>query len=332
MIIDFSLILIIFLIHFFVYKNKKKIFGSYFLDIPDQKRKIHQKSTYLIGGHFVILSYLIFLLFSFDNDLNEKLVLFFIFISIFLVGIFDDLKNLNPYLKITLILIIYLTLTYFDNSFLLKQIYFETFEKNLYFGSYSYFISSLCVLLLINAINLIDGINGLAMMIFIIFYLFLYFFLRIDFNIFILIFYLFIFYNICNGNYFLGNSGSLIIGALISFFTIKAYNIGFDIRNSTNSAEDIFILFLIPGIDMLRLFVQRIINKKNPFKADKSHLHHLLIKRFSLQKILFSYFIIIFSSSYLAFGDYLPEILIISLITTIYLFTLLLLSEKYKKF
>ena len=132
MIIDFSLILIIFLIHFFVYKNKKKIFGSYFLDIPDQKRKIHQKSTYLIGGHFVILSYLIFLLFSFDNDLNEKLVLFFIFISIFLVGIFDDLKNLNPYLKISLILIIYLTLTYFDNSFLLKQIYFETFEKNLY--------------------------------------------------------------------------------------------------------------------------------------------------------------------------------------------------------
>ena len=331
MIIDFSLILIIFLIHFFVYKNKKKIFGSYFLDVPDQKRKIHQKSTYLIGGHFVILSYLIFLLFSFDNDLNEKLVLF-IFISIFLVGIFDDLKNLNPYLKITLILIIYLTLTYFDNSFLLKQIYFETFEKNLYFGSYSYFISSLCVLLLINAINLIDGINGLAMMIFIIFYLFLYFFLRIDFNIFILFFYLFIFYKICNGNYFLGNSGSLIIGALISFFTIKAYNIGFDIRNSTNSAEDIFILFLIPGIDMLRLFVQRIINKKNPFKADKSHLHHLLIKRFSLQKILFSYFIIIFSSSYLAFGDYLPEILIISLITTIYLFTLLLLSEKYKKF
>ena len=172
MIIDFSLILIIFLIHFFVYKNKKKIFGSYFLDVPDQKRKIHQKSTYLIGGHFVILSYLIFLLFSFDNDLNEKLVLFFIH-KYFFGWDFDDLKITSP--QITLILIIYLTLTYFDNSFLLKQIYFETFEKTcilvliviLYHHYVFYFI---------NAINLIDGINGLAMMIFIIFYLFLYFF------------------------------------------------------------------------------------------------------------------------------------------------------------
>ena len=32
---------------------------------------------------------------------------------------------------------------------------------------------------------------------------------------------------------------------------------------------------LIPAIDMLRLFVVRIINNKNPFKGDLNHLHHL---------------------------------------------------------
>ena len=245
-------------------------------------RKIHKEPTYLIGGHFIFISYSIFLLFSFDYSLNHKFFFFLIFSCIFLIGVLDDLKDLKPIVKLGLVLIIYLILIHFDNDYLLEKIYLETFNKNFNFGIYSYPASILCVLLLINAINLIDGINGLAMMIFIIIYLFLWYFLNVTFNIYIFIFYLFIFFNIFKGKYFLGNSGSLIIGALIAFSTIKTYNSNF-IEN--NSAEDIFILFLIPGVDMLRLFVQRILKKKNPFEADGSHLHHLLIKKFSLQKI-----------------------------------------------
>ncbi len=330
MLINFSLICVVFVIHFIVNKNKKKIFNNHFLDIPDQSRKIHKKPTYLIGGHFIFISYLFFLLLSSDNSLNLKFILFFVFTGIFLIGILDDLKDLKPILKITLVLIIYLILTYFDNDFLLTKIYFETFEKNYSFGSYSYIISPLCILLLINAINLIDGINGLAMMIFIIFYTFLYYFIDLDLNIFVLIFYLFIFFNIYKGNYFLGNSGSLMIGAIIGFFTIKAYNQGF-IENNF-SAEDIFILFLVPGIDMFRLFLQRIIKKENPFKADKSHLHHLLIKRFSIQIVLFSYFFVIVLSSFLAFNDYLPELLIIFTIITGYFIIFFFVNKNFKNF
>ena len=325
MISDLFLVIIVFLIHSILNHNKNKIFGNYFLDIPNVSRKIHKEPTYLIGGHFIFISYSVFLLFSFDYDLNHKFVFFFIFSCIFLIGILDDLKDLKPIVKLALIIIIYLVLIHFDNDYLLEKIYLETFDKNLNFGIYSYLLSILCVLLLINAINLIDGINGLAMMIFIIIYLYLYYFLNVAFNIFIFIFYLFIFFNIYKGKYFLGNSGSLIIGALIAFSTIKAYNLSF-IRN--NSAEDIFILFLIPGIDMLRLFVKRIINKKNPFKADNLHLHHLLSDSFSLEKVLFFYFSLIVSSSYAAFNDYLPEIVIILIIVIIYFLTLILISKK----
>jgi UDP-GlcNAc:undecaprenyl-phosphate/decaprenyl-phosphate GlcNAc-1-phosphate transferase len=321
---NYYLFFLIFLIHFALDKNKKKIFNDYFLDIPNLSRKIHKEPTYLIGGHFIFISYSVFLLFSFDHSQNHKLVFFFIFSCIFLIGILDDLKDLKPIVKLGLVLIIYLVLIHFDNDYLLKKIYFETFDRNFNFGIYSYLVSILCVLLLINAINLIDGINGLAMMIFIIIYLFLWYFLNISFNAYILIFYLFVFFNIFKGKYFLGNSGSLIIGALIAFSTIKAYNSNF-IGN--NSAEDIFILFLIPGIDMLRLFVQRIVKRKNPFEADRSHLHHLLIKRFPLQKILFGYFFMIVISSYAAFNDYLPEIIIILAIITIYSLTLYLLNK-----
>ena len=328
MISDFYLLILIFLIHFALDKNKKKIFNNYFLDMPNLGRKIHKEPTYLIGGHFIFISYSVFLLFSFDYSLNHKFVFFFIFSCIFLIGILDDLKDLKPIVKLGLVLIIYLILINFDNDYLLEKIYFETFDKNLNFGIYSYPVSILCVLLLINAINLIDGINGLAMMVFIIIYLYLHYFLNVVFNIFIFIFYLFIFFNIYKGKYFLGNSGSLIIGALIAFSTIKAYNSNF---TQNNSAEDIVILFLIPGIDMLRLFARRIIDKKNPFTADNLHLHHLLSSTFSLEKVLFFYFVIITSSSYAAFNDYLPEIIIILIIIIIYFFTLLLITKKISK-
>ena len=36
---------------------------------------------------------------------------------------------------------------------------------------------------------------------------------------------------------------------------------------------------MIPGIDMLRLFLIRIKNKKNPFNPDNKHLHHLISKK-----------------------------------------------------
>ena len=324
---DFYLLIIIFLIHYILDKNKKKFFGNYFLDIPNVGRKIHKKPTYLIGGHFIFISYTVFLLFSFEYNLNQKFVFFVIFAGIFLIGILDDLKDLKPIVKLGLVLIIYLILINFDNDYLLKKIYIETFDKKLNFGIYSYPISILCVLLLINAINLIDGINGLAMMVFIIIYLYLHYFLNVTFNIFIFIFYLFVCFNIYKGKYFLGNSGSLIIGALIAFSTIKAYNSNF---TQNNSAEDIVILFLIPGIDMFRLFARRIIDKKNPFKADNLHLHHLLIARYSLKNILFFYFIIIVGSSYMAFNDILPELIIIFIIVFLYSILLFFLKNQIK--
>ena len=45
---------------------------------------------------------------------------------------------------------------------------------------------------------------------------------------------------------------------------------------------------------MLRLYVQRVYNKKNPFKADLNHLHHLLLKKFSYNKAI-NYLLLILS-------------------------------------
>ena len=58
---------------------------------------------------------------------------------------------------------------------------------------------------------------------------------------------------------------------------------------------------------MFRLFIERIIKKRNPFKADKNHLHHFLLKKFSVRQILIFYFVAISISSFLAFKDYVSK-------------------------
>ena len=44
---------------------------------------------------------------------------------------------------------------------------------------------------------------------------------------------------------------------------------------------------MLPGLDMLRVFIERIFKKKNPFLADRNHLHYLLLdKGLNLTKVL----------------------------------------------
>ena len=117
MISDFYLLILVFLIHFTLYKNKKKIFSNYFLDMPNVSRKIHKEPTYLLGGHFIFISYSVFLLFSFDYSLNHKFVFFFIFSCIFLMKrdgkyceTINDLTGISkhhPILSISLLIILF---------------------------------------------------------------------------------------------------------------------------------------------------------------------------------------------------------------------------------
>ena len=48
------------------------------------------------------------------------------------------------------------------------------------------------------------------------------------------------------------------------------------------TVEEIVIFMLIPGLDMLRLALLRIANKKHPFSADTNHIHHLLLFKYNL--------------------------------------------------
>jgi UDP-GlcNAc:undecaprenyl-phosphate GlcNAc-1-phosphate transferase len=76
-------------------------------------------------------------------------------------------------------------------------------------------------------------------------------------------------------NIFIGDSGSLFLGCLIGLNIIFYYNL--EVSKVNFPIENIFIALMLPGLDMLRVFIIRVVNKKNPFSPDRIHLHHLLI-------------------------------------------------------
>ena len=96
------------------------------------------------------------------------------------------------------------------------------------------------------------------------------------------------------------------------------------------SGEKIFLLMFLPGMDMLRLFIERLINKKNPFTADNFHIHHLMIRKFSTkERITFN---ILFYFIPLLLSYYFNNLLILILLTLFYLiFIYKYLGHKLKK-
>ena len=216
-----------------------------------------------------------------------------------MVGLIDDNLNLS-YKKKFLILIplIYVSILFSENL-IIYTYNFQGFEKkfiisNVYFAS---FLTTLFILLFINSINLIDGINGLALGILTIWLGYLIFFLNTDLiNIYfpILICALITFFFIYHGFYFLGDSGSLFLSSLIGLLFLNSYNVNINLTESI-FIEEIFILFMLPGFDMLRIFLVRLAKKTNPFERSMDHLHYHLIKKYSLFKVLlinFTYIIL----------------------------------------
>lgn len=175
-------------------------------------------------------------------------------------------------------------------------------------------ISVLIIITVINTINLIDGIDGLAAIISIIILTTygVFFFLTKENFMFLLCLSLigcllaFLRYNFSLKNkIFMGDTGSMILGFIIGFFTIQILslkNYSF-ICDTTFKVENnpllvLFILF-IPLFDTIRVFITRTINKKSPFKPDRNHIHHIFIDyyKFSHKKVsliigLFNIFLI----------------------------------------
>ena len=257
-------------------------------DIPNQDRKLHQKNTPLLGGLIVSINIIIYFIilvsenFLFDNKYFSEATQFglreffsFIIISmiIFFIGLFDDKFNLDPLKKILLLFITLYISIGLDNKLIIESLDLNIFEMNILLGSHSGLIFSIfSFLVLINALNLFDGLNMQSSGIFIFtYFIFIINGIYLDIAIILLLANLTFFYLNYKDQCFYGDSGIYINSYFIGYILIKSYN-----TNQGLSPETIFLLFLLPCVDMLRIFFIRIINNKNPFVGDRNHFHHLL--------------------------------------------------------
>ena len=109
---------------------------------------------------------------------------------------------------------------------------------------------------------------------------------------------------------FLGNNGALLVAYIISFISIKSVN-SFNIFK----ADDIFLMMLIPGLDLFRLTILRISKHKHPFSSDRNHIHHILINNFNLCNTLIILMTLIIIPNIISlFFGYTIQLILISIV------------------
>ena len=122
----------------------------------------------------------------------------------------------------------------------------------------------------------------------------------------------------------MGDGGTLFLGSIMSLIVIANYT-----KTNSLTVEEIFLLMFLPGMDMLRLFIERIYHKKNPFMGDREHLHHLLLTlygyKFSISLILIISILPLLSNLFIR-----SEFVIIFFII-FYFFLLFLVKKKISK-
>jgi UDP-GlcNAc:undecaprenyl-phosphate GlcNAc-1-phosphate transferase len=315
-------------IFFFSYKRISSLIKLY--DYPDNIRKKHLKPVPLLGGIQLILNiYIIYFTNNYLGYIDEEIhlgTLVFFSTLVFILGILDDKFDIKVRLKFIFLLLIILFLIIYNDNLQIKNLYFETFNTNFEIGKISIFFTVLCFLLFLNACNMFDGVNlqlsVYSIQVFI-FFLIQNFFL--SFSLIIIVFSLFFILLNKDGRIFFGDSGSLLISFLIAYLVITQYNINFE----KLSCEMIFLIMFLPGIDMFRLFLLRIISNKNPFKPDRNHIHHLLNKKFSFLKSTIVTQLTIFCALFLSI--YIETIYIIILLLLLYVTSTIYLHKLIDK-
>ncbi len=312
-----------FLLILLIIKNNVSLGGKLgILDIPN-KDKIHKDPIPLLGGPIILLVILIFLILQINHKNIHSFQILYI-TSFFMLGFLDDRINLDSSYKIIFVIFFSLILIWIDESFLIHKIFFEISNNSYFFGKLKIPITLFCILLLYIAMNMSDGINCLLIS-FSIFALLIINILIFNsdldlLDLSILFSLVVLFYLNYKNILFLGNSGASLLSAYFIYNLIST--------NYYNQIDvfEIISIFLIMGLDMVRLVIIRIIKGQNPFVRDLNHFHHLLLKKFTLFSTIIFYLILSFSPIIISQIMNITTLFIIPCSLIIYFFTISKLS------
>jgi len=248
------------------------------LDFPND-RKIHCDPIPKIGG--LVLALGAFAAIMLWAPMSKFVISVLIGSGLLvLFGIIDDKKNIGFKLKFAVQIIAALIVVVYGGSKI--ESLGELIPGDYVFPHWlSIPITTIAIVAVTNAINLSDGLDGLAGGITLLTFLFIgYLSFLLDLQVFEVmsvaivgaIFGL-LRYNTHPATVFMGDAGSQLLGFL-------AVTLSLQVTRMTPKISPILPLFIIgfPIIDTLSVIFHRILEGRSPFRADKNHLHHKIMK------------------------------------------------------
>ncbi len=245
------------------------------LDIPNA-RSSHSTPTPRGAGIAMFLAYMLVIVLFHTSFLFHHIGFFIALMMVFLLGWYDDFKDSSPRAKLLLIAAATAIVFFVDGLQIDTLGYWFGVEVKLPF-ILALFVTLFAVAGFTNALNLIDGLDGLAGSISLVILAALFYvgYAYHDEFIMVVSFFVmvsllgFLLFNWYPASIFMGDSGSLVLGFIISILAIKA----------VNYISDTTILFIaaVPIIDTIIVMTRRIQRGLSPFAPDKSHFHHKIL-------------------------------------------------------
>ncbi len=242
--------------------------------------KTHKKAKPLLGGLAIFVVFAVTLLIYLPFD--EKLLSLVISTGILVItGLFDDIYNLKPLIKLTGQLAAAVVVVLWNaHLFRFMVEYFAQF----YIPAVIVFVLIIgWVVLMINAFNLIDGLDGLAAGTAAIIFLAMAVLSIMEggrpniLGVQLIgagVCLGFLIYNFYPAKIFMGDAGSMLLGFIIVTAHLHA------IKNPFNAQLVLGSMFIMayPALDIVYAIYRRIRSRRSIFQADKEHIHHMLIK------------------------------------------------------
>ena len=201
-------------------------------------------------------------------------------VVIFVVGLIDDFKDLNP--KVKFLGQIIAAIIAVCSGLLLSSIHMPFGGDYFEFGWFSYPLTVFYLVAFANIINLIDGLDGLAAGIVVISALTMFIFTvmtaRPDAAVLCIILMGaclgFLVFNFHPASIFMGDSGSLLLGYLLGAISLMA------IARSTMFVSLMIPIIVagVPVVDTASAIVRRLRGHRPIDEADKGHIHHRLLE------------------------------------------------------
>ena len=296
------------------------------------EKRLSSKHVPPFGGIACSIAFLISTRLLGQADDNFLYIGFFAVI-ISIIGLLDDLYNFSWYIKLMFQTIIVYIPLYSLNIF----INFESLIGIEVNNSLNYIVSTIWIMLIMNAINFIDNMDGLAVVVS----------SAICIQIAVLTNYLnqykltdisilllcaiggFLFFNFPPAKLYFGDSGSLFIGFCLGFMSIIYNWVPEDVTVYSTTLSPILLVFSVPLIDFLVVVTYRISIGKSPTIGGTDHISHRLLAKGFSEKTVLAIFLIYSLGTFLLiylsiFTSTQLSLLIIGVLFTVYFLTYLI--------